>query len=367
MVTKKYILIFFAYLFSFLFGFNQMDFLNKKNTTIDIANYSTDVLENDKNKKREKNQFLAMGLSAIIPGSGQIYNGDWKRGVGYLSLEIFLWMYRENYNNKAKKYENLYKQFADQHWSFENWVKNYYSFNVDDDPGPEDPVYDTMINFGNNEEDNGCDDGGNNGWNGYCNPWGQAHSIAWYDNSGYHNTTQQLYTENLFKNQCGKIDNGYPNPTLIDYYTNLDCLLFDPNYFDNVSLVRDHHFYEGIGKYNLFFAGWDDVHECINLETGILEISDDCRWSVDKNNYDVALSKNKQYYQDYLRAKTNDKYDYAENALTVIFVNHAISMLDALISNVLNKNKEGLKFHSEPIFNLNYKGGLEGIKFNLEW
>ena len=39
------------------------------------------------------------------------------------------------------------------------------------------------------------------------------------------------------------------------------------------------------------------------------------------NGYDVALSAYKNYYQENLRAKSNEKYDYAEGALTLIFIN----------------------------------------------
>ena len=33
-----------------------------------------------------------------------------------------------NYNKKGIDKENLTKIFADQHWSFSNWVTDYYNF-----------------------------------------------------------------------------------------------------------------------------------------------------------------------------------------------------------------------------------------------
>ena len=38
-------------------------------------------------EQRITNPIIAMGLSAIIPGSGQIYNGNWKKGLAFLGLE----------------------------------------------------------------------------------------------------------------------------------------------------------------------------------------------------------------------------------------------------------------------------------------
>ena len=35
-------------------------------------------------QNKNSNPILAMGLSALIPGFGQIYNGDWERGLIYL-------------------------------------------------------------------------------------------------------------------------------------------------------------------------------------------------------------------------------------------------------------------------------------------
>jgi len=349
MFNNKKILFVIGMSFSILLCYDNNQNIQQMLMSENYIKFSTDIKENKDSLKNDKNQFIAMGLSAILPGTGQIYNGNLKRGLGYLGLELFLWSYRKKYNDKGDRYVDLYKNYADNHWSFENWVKNYYLFN-----NINDPVYIGMVNL---DEDSGTGcypDNSNSGIDGYCHPWAQSHSIGWYHSGVYHNTAEEGYL-------LGE-DNPFDS---CDYDS--ECINSDENYFDDIVVVRDHHFYEGIGKYNLYFAGWDDVNECINIQ-GELENSNDCRWIENKNGYNVALSSNKKYYQDYLRAKSNNKFDYAENALTVIFVNHAISMLDALISNALNKNNdEGLNFHSEPIYNLNFGGEIEGMKFYLEW
>ena len=55
--------------------------------------------------QNDNNVFLAPLLSVVLPGAGQIYNKDYKRGYFYLSLEILSWLYRKNYLSKSENYE----------------------------------------------------------------------------------------------------------------------------------------------------------------------------------------------------------------------------------------------------------------------
>lgn len=58
----------------------------------------------------KKNPWVAVGLSALVPGAGQLYNASyWKIPVilgvgGYLGYEIY------RYNDKYNQYEDLYVQ-----------------------------------------------------------------------------------------------------------------------------------------------------------------------------------------------------------------------------------------------------------------
>ena len=114
-------------------------------------------------------------------------------------------------------------------------------------------------------------------------------------------------------------------------------------------VILNHHLYEGIGKYNVYFSGWEDAVD----STSWIVISD--------NNYKIATSFKKQYYEHTLRLKAKQKSDMAENALTAIFINHAVSMLDALISK--HNKKLNLKFST--YFDPNNLYGIGGIKLNV--
>jgi len=324
---------------------NSIRFVKDSNSVIN---------ENQIEDKKEKNQIVAMILSTFIPGSGQIYNGNWKRGVGYLGIELLAWNYRLKYNDKGDDYVLIYKDFANQHWSFDKWIKNYYSY-----INSNDPAYTGFINT------NLCSDAPLNsgqsqyessyGLNGYCAPWQQAHMIEWVeiDNNQLYNTRNSGRTGEIFDNQCG---------SNTDYWLESGCILADVSAFDNYQVVKDHHFYEGIGKYNLFFAGWDDTQEttCLNSNGNLIQ----CRWVDSSGN---ALSPNKIYYQDVLRTKANENFDKAENALTLIFVNHVVSVFDIFISNMIKRANNNLDFESNTIYDLNNKSGIGGINFNLKW
>ena len=296
----------------------------------------------------QKDDIIAMGLSFILPGSGQFYKKKWKRGAVYFGMEFILWNYHNNYNEKGDYYVNKYKEFANSHWDLKNWVENYYSY-ID----PNDPIHSTMIN------DATCNQNGSyqnsNGYNGYCAPWYSAHFIEFINPQGNTiNTRDSAALNQLFIDVC---DEG------TNYYIN-GCTISDGDYFQNYIVTKDHHFYEGIGKYNLFFAGWDDTFECMDEENGNLVTSTDCRWISYNNEYEVALSSNKQFYQNQLRKKSNNRYDYAENALSLIFVNHFVSMFDVFLSDLLNYDRENL--HNISFYS-NSQKNIDGIKVRIAW
>ena len=68
-----------------------------------------------------RNPGIAFLLSAILPGAGQIYNGD-RRGYIYLGCEVAAWFTRVSYLDAGEKKEDQYEAFAQRHWDFDRWV-----------------------------------------------------------------------------------------------------------------------------------------------------------------------------------------------------------------------------------------------------
>lgn len=68
-----------------------------------------------------RNPGIAFLLSALLPGAGQLYNGD-RRGYIYLGAEAAAWFTRISYRNAGETKEDQYEAFARRHWDFERWV-----------------------------------------------------------------------------------------------------------------------------------------------------------------------------------------------------------------------------------------------------
>ncbi|MBC8376243.1 MAG: hypothetical protein H8E26_09360 [FCB group bacterium] len=77
--------------------------------------------------------------------------------------------------------------------------------------------------------------------------------------------------------------------------------------------LKDHHFYENIGKYPEFSCGWDDY-----TAGGVTY------------DYDEDEETHKAYYID-MRTRSNELYRNGQLAGTLIMVNHLISAFDAAL------------------------------------
>ena len=116
-----------------------------------------------------------------------------------------------------------------------------------------------------------------------------------------------------------------------------------------VTAVFDHHLYEGIGKYNMYFEGWNDSKDG---ELGTY------------NGYDnIAMSPNKRFYEYRLRAEHKKYNDNASNVLSAILITHAVSMFDILLTDILKK----IRIESSANYNPSSKYGIDNISFSIGW
>ena len=75
-----------------------------------------------------KSEALAFGLSLLLPGAGQAYEGRWKSALVFLGVEVASWTGWYIWKEEGKDKEREYKNFADEHWSldrFQVWMDNY--------------------------------------------------------------------------------------------------------------------------------------------------------------------------------------------------------------------------------------------------
>jgi hypothetical protein len=85
--------------------------------------------------------------------------------------------------------------------------------------------------------------------------------------------------------------------------------------------TKTQQYYEMIGKYDQFRAGWDDY------------------WD-DPTKYNTSMSPNRSTYMD-LRKKANDLLDRADKFLIVAMANHLLSAFDAALSANRHNRKSG--------------------------
>ena len=215
-------------------------------------------------------------------------------------------MIRNIYLDRSAKYKKQYKNFASNNWEFSKWIRD--CFNPTNTQGD---VYDLLVNSDNSK------------------PWEQAHKIEFeYQNKRYSTNTDNF--RDFYMDICNTDENN-----------NYQCTVTIDEIREEVSnddVLFNHHLYEGISKYNMYFAGWNDS------EQGYVETLG--------SNYQVAYSPNKLYYENTLRArhKKNDKN--AGYVLSTILVTHIISMFDIL----LDKNNTNMSINYDVSYNKNYSG-----------
>ncbi len=245
-----------------------------------------------KNRNNQKLPLKPMIASLAIPGLGQYLNRSavWKTAL-FAGVEIAGIVGYVSWTNKADDITKEYENWADAHWDMQRWVN------------------DSAILLSDIKS------------NGYP----EVNDVR---TDGSHHITI--------------IVNGR--------YESSDILLENSN-IEYVEL-RDWDFYEGIGKYDQFVAGWDDAKSS---------------WEVIKKNIKdgedelIVMTPNKEHYLE-LRNDSNVLYKNAKFAASALLFNHIFSALDALWS--ANKNKE-LSYKLDVSVGLKSNYVIKGI--SVQW
>jgi hypothetical protein len=113
------------------------------------------------------------------------------------------------------------------------------------------------------------------------------------------------------------------------------------NYTHGLHLVKDQQYYEMIGKYNQFHAGWDDFEEGKPI-----------------------LTPNRDEY-DGMRYKSNKAFKNASACAMGVLLNHVLSSLDAgwTIRSGNRKIQTGLRTEWKP----DPYGGMPVVSFEIAW
>ncbi len=209
-----------------------------------------------------------MIASLVVPGFGQYLNhSPWWKTALFAGVEIAGIAGYISWTNKADDITGEYENWADEHWDMNTWVN------------------------------------------------GSAPLLSDIQLSGYPGVTDV------------RIDGSHHITIIVNgKYKSSHILLGNPDI--DYTELRDWDFYEGIGKYDQFVAGWDDAKsnwEIINKNI------------TDGEDELIVMTPNKQHYIE-LRNDSNVLYKNAKFAASALLFNHIFSALDALWN--ANKNKE---------------------------
>ena len=242
---------------------------NRFATKVDLTNLVHNSIFSDSLDINSKQSILKpMIASLVIPGFGQYINrSPWWKTALFAGVEVAGITGYISWINKADDITKDYENWADEHWNMRRWVND------------------------------------------------SAILLSDIKANGFPNVNDI------------RIDGSHHITIIINgKYESSEILLENPN-IEYVEL-RDWDFYEGIGKYDQFVAGWDDAIS--NWEIVRKKI---------KNGEDelIVMTPNKQHYLN-LRNDSNVLYKNAKFAVSALLFNHIFSALDALWN--ANKNKE---------------------------
>jgi len=259
-------------------------------------------------------------MSLIVPGLGQLYNKEpiWKPSL-FIGTEILTLTSILYANKRADEIRMNYQEFADNNWSLQNWWNFVWGFGLE------------------KNEHNGR----------YLSDFKAAR-----DYRGTHHLTIHLKGElqNIFHTEFLHSD----SLALIVSYFDL--------YPDDISMVKDRHYYENIGKYDQFVGGWSDASTNWYWEEKVVGDSTEI----------VIKTPNKQYYLDE-RYKANQWLSFAKFSVSAMMFNHVVSGLEAVWAN-RNKDSENIEDKGSKIdldlgllFDANNSYGIGGLSLRLNF
>ena len=297
MIYKLYILILLSAVFSISFERYESNF------------YNQDLILNYDSKYDTGNIFKSL----VFPGWGQYSKGEYKKAIFFFCIEsVALGVYYYN-NRKGLDLELETREFGDEHWSFANWVVDYYNFE------------NSNFRYIFEREETGT----------YKELWEGGHKIEfWY------NDEPSTYTTGN-------------NDDFIELYENTLCPndICNEEILKSITINKDHHYYENIGKYDHFFSGWDDNQYIYEFQKASGEL--------------IAMSPNKKKYRMNWE-KSADFNRMTDYALYAIYTNHILSLLDILVFSKINKNSK-FNYQINTLYNPNNKMRIGGFILSVKW
>jgi TM2 domain-containing membrane protein YozV len=237
----------------------------------------------------KKSPLLAGGLSLVVPGAGEIYNGDYVKAGLFIAIEAASWIFSYNLSNKGDEITTVFQNFVNER--------------VDSRP-----TWDVTEP------------------NRYRTKWDVIRYYEWtksnfFPASNEYNdviTTDDKTLPPWERVNWGALNRLERDVSLTDIGKWYSHVL--PGY-------GEQQYYELIGKYQQFNQGWDDA--------------------TDPNfTYGKKVTANFLFYSE-MRGLANDYYYKAKTAAVIIVANHILSAADAYFSARAFNSKLSAEFRME--------------------
>ena len=327
-----------SFVFENRFTFKTM--INQQDTTQDDQNNT--ISDSAPYIESFKSPGKALLYSSVLPGMGQFYMENWMRGLLFIAIDgiaIGTWY---NNNKQIEERDMEYKLYSNEHWDFGRWIHDYYKW-YEHKNG--DSTWNNIREAFINRSDSllACDQDPTQG-HCYIDIWDHSHSVKFtYDNSIMSSSSEEFMR--VFQDLCG-------NQYVFDKECSIDEVNLIDSKGDTIYVIPDHHFYEGIQKYDEFFAGWDD-----NVDVEII---------INPNTSIIVTSPNQQKYQD-LWKEADRIIKLVSLSGKFMLINRAVSMVDALLLAKKWSNKYDVKLSLNAYPDLRNKSGLGGVKLSIHF
>lgn len=222
--------------------------------------------------EKPRNIALAFLSSAVIPGAGQAYNGQWMKGGMMLGVEATSWVLRSTWNARGNDQYTTVKTTAHEGWSairYAEWLNGFSGYGGADIQIPE-----------------------------AVRQMNLAQPAAWSD--------AQRTALHVFFNDIRTAEEQSISPRT------------KAGFSHKLPYFGEQQYYELIGKYFQYAPGWDDYNGADDPDE-------------DVNGVKVNASENFWAYAD--AHQTSQKWlRYASRLSSLILLNHVFSAIDAGIS-----------------------------------
>jgi hypothetical protein len=237
----------------------------------------------------KKSPLLAGGLSIVVPGAGEIYNGDYVKAGLFIAIEAASWIFSSNLNKKGDEITTVFQNYANER------VDNR-------------PAWDIT------EPDR------------YRTKWDVIRYYEWTNNNKSIINPAGDYTD--LQNAIISSDKTLPPWQRVDWNALNELERRVGKWYSHVLPgYGEQQYYELIGKYQQFNQGWDDA--------------------MDPNfTYGKKVTANLLFYSQ-MRGLANDYYYKAKTAAVIIVANHILSAADAYFSARAINSKLSAEFRME--------------------